>query len=126
MDNYVAKLAAMSPTQRNAVKKELQRHFIDAEKADPKEARAAMESEKIRKEREEQTKKWRLTELEIKSRVRTIRTRLEELGEMIMGVHFDIAAPDMPHSLDCREEMETSELAEHLNPFITGHYERVY
>ena len=22
--------------------------------------------------------------------------------------------------------METSELAEHLNPFITGHYERVY
>lgn len=75
-------------------------------------------------EREEQACK--LTQAEVTTRIREIRSYLEDASNRIAGLHFDILNSDEPHSLDHDEFPYPAQLAERLNPTITGHYDRVY
>lgn len=78
------------------------------------------------KRRKQEEEGWRLTRAEVAARVREIRSHLEDVSDRLAGLHFDILNSDEPPSIDYVDEPMPCELAERLNPCLTGYYDRVY
>src|SRR2546422_9766279 len=122
----INKLAVLNPRQRERTKQNLLARFRAAKRVKPDEARAALERQKKREEREREEEGWILTRDEIKQRVHEIRTHLETFEEILAALYFDIIQPDTPFSLHSRDDdMESSALAERLNPTIAGRWKRL-
>jgi hypothetical protein len=77
-------------------------------------------SRQVGEEWEEAEKRWRLSALEARDRVRNLRSELEHYRDQLEGVPFDIANDDLPESLDRCTRKYPAQLVEDINPLVGG------
>ena len=93
----------------------------------PKDTRTQEEIEANRREyqeREAEENRVKLDRNQLAARVAEIRRLLEDFGERLAGVRFDIVTHDMPPSLDCGNQVCPDNLVEMLNPLIPLYHKR--
>jgi hypothetical protein len=74
----------------------------------------------------EQEESWKLTRIEVASRVRNVRLELETFRTRLEGMPFDVVTDDTPRSVDYVNGSWPIDLAETLSPCVKGRFDWIY